>query len=66
MRRSVSLWASLSHWWSPSAALSLRTLPAYKVVRAAVDRLDGDRVMYPDLDAVFRLVADGCVADCWE
>ncbi len=47
-------------------SLSPRTLPAYKVVRAAVDRLDGDRVMYPDLDAVFRLVADGCVADCWE
>ena len=47
-------------------SLSPRTLPAYKVVRAAVDRLDGDRVMYPDLDAVFRLVADGCIADCWE
>jgi histidine ammonia-lyase len=47
-------------------ALSPRTLPAYKVVRAAVSRLDGDRVMYPDLDAIFRLVADGCVADCWD
>jgi histidine ammonia-lyase len=51
---------------SIESALSPRTLPAYKVVRAAVNRLDSDRVMYPDLDAIFRLVADGCVADCWE
>ncbi|HWR12782.1 MAG TPA: histidine ammonia-lyase [Rectinemataceae bacterium] len=46
--------------------LSPRTAGAYAVVRSAVARLDGDRVMYPDLDAVYRLVADGVIADCWE
>jgi histidine ammonia-lyase len=48
------------------ALLSPRTTPAYKVIRSVVTRLDGDRVMYPDLDAIFRLVADGAIADCWE
>jgi len=46
--------------------LSPRTAPAYKVVRSVVGRLDGDRVMYPDLDAVRTLVADGAIAECWE
>ncbi len=44
-------------------ALSPRTAVTYRMVRAAVDRLDSDRVMYPDLDAVYRLVADGLVAE---
>ena len=48
------------------ALLSPKTIPAYKVIRSIVARLDGDRVMYPDLDAIFRLVADGAIADCWE
>ncbi len=48
------------------ALLSPQTTAAYKVVRSVVSRLDGDRVMYPDLDAIFRLVADGAIADCWE
>ncbi|MFZ3110579.1 MAG: histidine ammonia-lyase [Rectinemataceae bacterium] len=48
------------------AMLSPKTTPAYKVVRSVVTRLDGDRVMYPDLDAIFRLVADGAIAECWE
>lgn len=46
--------------------LSPRTAPAYRVVRSAVSRLDGDRVMYPDLDAIFNLVADGAIAECWQ
>ena len=46
--------------------LSPRTASAYRVVRSAVGRLDGDRVMYPDLDAVRTLVADGAIAECWE
>ena len=48
------------------AQLSPRTAPAYKVVRSVVGRLDADRVMYPDLDAIHRLVADGAIAECWE
>jgi len=46
--------------------LSPRTIPAYRVIRAVVARLDGDRVMYPDLDAIYRLVSDGALADCWQ
>ncbi|HEY9054882.1 MAG TPA: histidine ammonia-lyase [Rectinemataceae bacterium] len=46
--------------------LSPRTAAAYSLVRSAVDRLDGDRVLYPDLDAVHRLVAHGLVADCFD
>lgn len=45
--------------------LSPRTEPVYRVIRSAVERLDADRVMYPDLDAVHRLVADGAIAECW-
>ncbi|MDP2791424.1 MAG: histidine ammonia-lyase [Rectinemataceae bacterium] len=48
------------------ALLSPKTTPAYKMIRSIVARLDSDRVMYPDLDAIFRLVADGAIADCWE
>ena len=46
--------------------LSAKTVGAYKVVRSVVDRLDADRVMYPDLDALFTLVAEGSIAECWE
>ncbi len=46
--------------------LSAKTVGAYKVVRSVVDRLDADRVMYPDLDALFTLVAQGSIAECWE
>ena len=46
--------------------LSPRTAPAYALLRAAVARLDGDRVMYPDLDAAHILVASGSVAECFE
>ena len=46
--------------------LSPRTAPAYRVIRSVVARLDGDRVMYPDLDAIYRLIADGAIADCWQ
>lgn len=48
------------------ALLSPKTTPAYKMIRSIVARLDSDRVMYPDLDAIFRLVADGAIADCGE
>lgn len=46
--------------------LSPRTAGAYAVIRSAVSRLDGDRVMYPDLDAIYTLVADGIIAECFE
>ncbi|MCE5256655.1 MAG: histidine ammonia-lyase [Spirochaetaceae bacterium] len=46
--------------------LSPRTAAVYEVVRSAVSGLDGDRVMYPDIDAVFSLIADGTIADCVE
>ncbi|MHB9152001.1 MAG: histidine ammonia-lyase [Spirochaetales bacterium] len=46
--------------------LSPRTAPAYRVIRSVVARLDGDRVMYPDLDAIYRLVSDGAIAECWQ
>lgn len=45
--------------------LSPATRAAYRAVRGAARRLDGDRVMYPDLDAVHRLVAEGDIAACW-
>ena len=51
---------------SIEALLSAKTVGAYKVVRSVVDRLDADRVMYPDLDALFTLVAEGSIAECWE
>jgi len=46
--------------------LSTKTADAYKVVRSVVDRLDVDRVMYPDIDAVSTLVAEGSIAECNE
>jgi len=46
--------------------LSPKTASTYRVIRSVVPRLDGDRVMYPDLDAIYRLVADGAIADCWQ
>ena len=46
--------------------LSPRTAGAFAVVRSVVSRLDGDRVMYPDLDAIYTLVADGIIAECFE
>lgn len=46
--------------------LSAKTAAAYKVVRSVVERLDIDRVMYPDLDALFTLVAGGSIAECGE
>jgi histidine ammonia-lyase len=42
--------------------LSPATRPVYRLVRAVVAPLESDRVMYPDLDAVRNLVADGLVA----
>ena len=36
--------------------LSPRSAPAYRLVRSAIDRLDKDRVMYPDLDSVYGLI----------
>lgn len=45
--------------------LSPHSAGAYQTVRSTVSRLDGDRVMYPDLDAVATLVASGTVADSW-
>jgi histidine ammonia-lyase len=39
--------------------LSPRTIPIYRLVRATVPVLDADRVMYPDLDALYTLVAAG-------
>ena len=36
--------------------LSPRSAPAYRLVRSVMDRLDGDRVMYPDLDSVYGLI----------
>lgn len=44
--------------------LSPSTAAAYRVVRSVVDRLDADRVMYPDLDAITSLVAEGSIAEC--
>jgi histidine ammonia-lyase len=46
--------------------LSPKTAQAYRIIRSVVERLDGDRVMYPDLDAVYSLVADGSISDCCE
>ena len=46
--------------------LSPRTAPTYRVIRSVVARLDGDRVMYPDLDAIYRLASDGAIAECWQ
>lgn len=46
--------------------LSPKTAAAYGIIRSAVEGLDGDRVMYPDLDAVFSLVTDGAIAECDE
>jgi len=46
--------------------LSPKTLPVYEVIRSVVPGLDHDRVMYPDIDAVFALVSDGTIADCVE
>lgn len=42
----------------PSIApmLSPRSIPAYRLVRSVVERLDNDRVMYPDLDSVYGLI----------
>jgi histidine ammonia-lyase len=36
--------------------LSPRSAPAYRLVRSAIDRLNKDRVMYPDLDSVYGLI----------
>lgn len=47
------------------ALLSPMTASAYDLVRSVVKRLDGDRVMYPDLDAVRALVAGGSIAECF-
>jgi histidine ammonia-lyase len=49
---------------SIESLLSPSTAAAYRVVRSVVDRLDGDRVMYPDLDAIATLVAEGSIAEC--
>lgn len=46
--------------------LSPKAAGAYAVIRSVVSRLDGDRVMYPDLDAIYTLVADGTIAECFE
>jgi histidine ammonia-lyase len=46
--------------------LSPRSAAAYRTVRSVVGRLDNDRVMYPDLDAIHTLVADGAIAECDE
>jgi len=41
--------------------LSTPTRAAYRVIRSAVPGLGPDRIMYPDIDAVRALVADGSV-----
>jgi histidine ammonia-lyase len=45
-----------------AARLSPRTRAAHELVRAAVPPLGPDRVMYPDIEAVRALVADGSLA----
>jgi histidine ammonia-lyase len=43
------------------ALLSPPTLAAYRLIRSAVPGLGADRIMYPDIDAVRALVADGSI-----
>lgn len=43
------------------ALLSPPARAAYRLVRSAVPPLEGDRVMYPDIEAVKALVADGSI-----
>ena len=43
------------------ALLSPSARAAYRLVRSAVAPLEGDRVMYPDIEAVKALVADGSI-----
>ncbi|HET7839353.1 MAG TPA: hypothetical protein VFL04_06305, partial [Rectinemataceae bacterium] len=39
--------------------LSPSTAAAYRLVRSAVPSLGADRVMYPDIEAVLALIAEG-------
>lgn len=64
--QALDIRASEMGYASPLDCLSPRTSAVYEVVRSVVSGLDGDRVMYPDIDAVFSLVADGTIADCVE
>jgi histidine ammonia-lyase len=41
--------------------LSPATLAAYRVIRSGVPMVEADRVMYPDIDALRALVADGSI-----
>jgi histidine ammonia-lyase len=41
--------------------LSPSTLAAYRLIRSGVPMVNEDRVMYPDIDAVRALVADGSI-----
>lgn len=46
-----------------ASLLSPRTAEAYTTVRSVVPMVDSDRIMYPDLDAVASLVADGSFSE---
>lgn len=46
--------------------LSPPTLAAYRLIRSAVPNLGPDRVMYPDIDAVRALVAEGSILEAAE
>ena len=46
--------------------LSPPTLAAYRLIRSAVPGLGPDRVMYPDIDAVRALVAEGSILEAAE
>lgn len=46
--------------------LSPKTAQVYRIIRSVVERLDQDRVMYPDLEAMYRLVVDESISDCCE
>jgi len=46
--------------------LSPPTLAAYRLIRSAVPGLGPDRVMYPDIDAVRALVAEGTILEAAE
>lgn len=45
-----------------ASLLSSRTAEAYATVRSVVSMVNSDRIMYPDLDAIASLVADGSFA----
>jgi histidine ammonia-lyase len=46
---------------SAEALLSRPTLAAYRLIRSGIPSLNEDRIMYPDIEAVHALVADGSI-----